>query len=141
MDHGRRVDPGALTVALAGLAARRGALVRHHLQARALHIEGGRVAGVVTDEGVLWADTVVVAAGPWSPSLLEPIGVHLPVRPVRGWLVRVAPGEPRLVRHIVERVGWTGDISPRVKRCGTLAGVKIIQRCSVTGCVGRAGAG
>src|SRR5438132_6307752 len=107
VDHGRRVDPGALTVALATLAARRGAVVRHHLQAGALHVEGGRVGGVVTDEGVLPADTVVVAAGPWSTSLLEPVGVHLPVRPIRGWLIRVAPDEPRLVRHIVERVGWT----------------------------------
>jgi glycine/D-amino acid oxidase-like deaminating enzyme len=50
----------------------------------------------------------VVAAGPWSPSLLEPAGVRLPVWPVRGWLVRVAPQQPRLVRHIIERVGWTG---------------------------------
>jgi glycine/D-amino acid oxidase-like deaminating enzyme len=121
VDHGRRVDPGALTVALAGLASRRGAVVRHHLQARALHVEGGRVAGVVTDEGVLPADTVVVAAGPWSPSLLEPIGVQLPVRPIRGWLVRVRPRGPRLVRHIVERVGWTG--AGRKPKRGAVAGV------------------
>ncbi len=107
-DHGRRVDPGALTVALATLAARRGAEVRHHLQVRALHASGGGVTGVVTDEGVVEADTVVVAAGPWSSPLLDPIGVRLPIRPVRGWLVRLAPREPRLLRHIVERVGWTG---------------------------------
>jgi glycine/D-amino acid oxidase-like deaminating enzyme len=107
-DHGRRVDPGALTVALATLAGRRGAEVRHHLQVRALDVAGDRVAGVVTDEGVLAADAVVVAAGPWSPALLEPVGVMLPIRPVRGWLVRLSPRGPRLVRHIVERAGWTG---------------------------------
>ena len=108
VEHGRRVDPGALTVALATLAAMRGAVIRHHLQARALHSIGDAVRGVVTDDGVLLADTVVVAAGPWSPALLEPAGVRLPVWPVRGWLVRVAPRQPRLVRHIIERVGWTG---------------------------------
>jgi sarcosine oxidase subunit beta len=107
-DHGRRVDPGALTVALATLAAGRGAEVRHHLHVRALHATGDRVTGVVTDEGVLAADTVVVAAGPWSSVLLDPIGVALPIRSVRGWLVRLAPREPTLVRHIVERVGRTG---------------------------------
>ena len=129
VDHGRRVDPGALTVALATLAAMRGAVVRHHLQARALHAIGDEVRGVVTDEGVLLADAVVVAAGPWSPSLLEPVGVHLPVWPVRGWLVRVAPRQPRLVRHIVERVGWTGagqlDARPTVARLGAGSGASV----------------
>ena len=92
---------------MATISGRRGAEVGHHLQVRALHATGERVSGVVTDEGVLGAD-VVVAAGPWSSSLLEPFGVTLPILPVRGWLVRLAPGEPGLVRHIVERVGWTG---------------------------------
>jgi sarcosine oxidase subunit beta len=82
--------------------------VRHHLRVRALRTEGERVTGVVTDEGMIAADAVVVAAGPWSPALLEPIGVLLPLLPVRGWLVRLAPREVPLVRHIVERVGWTG---------------------------------
>ena len=111
-DHGRRVDPGALTMALATIAGRRGAEVRHHLQVRALRADGDRVTGVLTDEGVLEADAVVVAAGPWSPALLEPVGVTLPILPVRGWLVRLAPREPKLVRHIVERVGWTGHAEP-----------------------------
>src|SRR4029079_2453610 len=71
-EHGRRVDPGALTVALATLAAPQGAEVRHHLHLRARHATGDRVTGVATDEGVLAADTVVVAAGPWSSALLDP---------------------------------------------------------------------
>ena len=66
-DHGRRVDPGTLTVALATLATVRGAEVRHHLHVRAVHATGDRVRGVVTDEGIMAADAVVVAAGPWSP--------------------------------------------------------------------------
>jgi glycine/D-amino acid oxidase-like deaminating enzyme len=129
VDHGRRVDPGALTVALATLAAMRGAVVRHHLHARALHAIGDVVRGVVTDEGVLLTDAVVVAAGPWSLSLLEPVGVQLPVWSVRGWLVRVAPRQPRLVRHIVERVGWTGaghlGVRPAVSGLRAASGANI----------------
>ena len=103
IDSGHRLDPGALTVGLALLAASRGAEIRHHLTARALRTNGDRVTGVVTDDGPIGADEVVVAAGPWSPRLLEPVGVRLSVIGVRGWLVRVDPAQP-LVHHLVRTV-------------------------------------
>jgi D-hydroxyproline dehydrogenase subunit beta len=60
---------------------------------------------------------VVVAAGPWSGSLLRPLGIHLPVTGARGWLVHVAPGQPILSR-LVNRAGWhvlgeESGLSPR----------------------------
>jgi glycine/D-amino acid oxidase-like deaminating enzyme len=103
IDSGHRLDPAVLTVALALLAASRGAEIRHHLTARALRTNGDRVTGVITDEGAIDAEEVIVAAGPWSPRLLEPVGVRLPVIGVRGWLVRVDPTEP-LVRHLVRTI-------------------------------------
>jgi glycine/D-amino acid oxidase-like deaminating enzyme len=105
LDDGRRIDPAALTVALAEAARRDGALVRHHASARSLVTDGERVTGVLTDDGRVDAGTVVLAAGPWSNALLRPVGLHLPVIPSRGWLVQLAPGEPLLSR-IVERAGW-----------------------------------
>ena len=51
IEAGHRLDPAALTIALALLAASGGAVIRHHLSARALLTEGGRVTGVLTDEG------------------------------------------------------------------------------------------
>ncbi|MGH2725310.1 MAG: NAD(P)/FAD-dependent oxidoreductase [Actinomycetota bacterium] len=105
LDDGRRVDPAALTLALAEAARRDGAHVRHHVAARALVSDGDRVTGVLTDDGRIDAGTVVLAAGPWSNALLRPVGLHLPVVPARGWLVQVAPREPLLAR-IVERAGW-----------------------------------
>jgi glycine/D-amino acid oxidase-like deaminating enzyme len=102
--HGHRMDPGALTVALALAAADRGAEIRHHLHARALARRGDVVTGVVTDDGVIGAPTTIVAAGPWSQSLLEAVGVRLPITGARGWLVRLQP-EPHLVRHLVESPG------------------------------------
>src|SRR5262245_52393982 len=86
IDAGHRLDPASLTVALALLAASRGATIRHHLRVRALRSAGDRVTGVVTDEGVIETDEVVVAAGPWSSGLLDPIGITLPVIGVRGWI-------------------------------------------------------
>jgi glycine/D-amino acid oxidase-like deaminating enzyme len=103
--HGHRLAPAALTVGLALMAADRGATVRHHLPVRAVLQERDRVTGVMTDDGRIGADEVVVAAGPWSSSLLDPIGVRLPITGARGWLVRLDP-RPTLLRHLVGSVGW-----------------------------------
>lgn len=47
--------------------------------------EGGRVTGVQTASSLLTADAVVVAAGSYSSRLLAPVGVHVPVYPVKGY--------------------------------------------------------
>ena len=120
--HGHRLAPAALTVSLALMAAARGATVRHHLPVRALLEARDRVTGVVTDEGPIDADEVVVAAGPWSSSLLDPIGVRLPITGARGWLVRLDP-RPGLVRHLVASAGWeeaTGRWEDGAVRAGSL---------------------
>jgi D-hydroxyproline dehydrogenase subunit beta len=101
LDEGHRVDPAALTGAFAALAAESGAVVRHHLGARRLIERSGRVAGVVTDDGVVEADVVVLAAGPWSTAIARPLGVTLRVAGARGWLVHSAPGK-QLVRRWIQ---------------------------------------
>ena len=75
VDQGRRIDPAALTVAHALRARELGAEIRRHAGVRALTTAGDRVTGVVTDEGVVAAGTVVLAAGPWSAPLVRPLGV------------------------------------------------------------------
>jgi D-hydroxyproline dehydrogenase subunit beta len=126
--HGHRLAPAALTVALALMAVKEGATVRHHLPVRALLTEGERVTGVVTDEGRIEADEVIVAAGPWSSSLLDPIGVRLPITGARGWLVRLAP-PPGLLRHLVASAGWedaTGRWADAAVRAGNLEDVSAV---------------
>jgi glycine/D-amino acid oxidase-like deaminating enzyme len=113
-DEGRRVDPGALTLALAELARRAGASIRHHLPARRLLSRGETVTGVVTDDGLIECDAVVLAAGPWSTGLLRPLGIHIPVSGARGWLIQLAPPRP-LLTHWVEgsaRTLWRREVEP-----------------------------
>jgi D-hydroxyproline dehydrogenase subunit beta len=105
LHQGHRLDPAALTVALALAAKASGAAIRHHLRARALIENGDAVRGVVTDDGPIHADEVVIAAGPWSTSLLDPIGIRMPVSGARGWIVRVS-GSTEPLRHLIEHVGW-----------------------------------
>ncbi|MEO8423984.1 MAG: FAD-binding oxidoreductase [Actinomycetota bacterium] len=105
LDQGHRLDPAALTVALALAAKAAGADIRHHVRVRAFVYDGDAIRGVVTDDGPIHADTVILAAGPWSTSLLDPIGVHLAVTGARGWIVRVRPTSGTL-HHLIEHVGW-----------------------------------
>lgn len=103
---GRRLDPSALTSALAMRAAGNGAVIRHHVAMRTLLERGGRVSGVLTDDGPHAADHVVVAAGPWTPALLESAGVPPPpIAGATGWVVRVGPA-PGLPTTLMESVGW-----------------------------------
>ncbi|WP_173932974.1 D-amino acid dehydrogenase [Chelativorans sp. Marseille-P2723] len=47
--------------------------------------DGRKVTGVATSEGVVNADAVVVALGSYSPRLLRPLGIRIPVYPVKGY--------------------------------------------------------
>jgi glycine/D-amino acid oxidase-like deaminating enzyme len=130
-DGGLRLDPAALTVAYALLAAGEGATIRHHLTVRAFDVDGDEVRGVITDDGRVGADEVVLAAGPWSTALLDPLGLRLPIRPARGWIVRMQPLRP-LVSHLVERVGWresdrhAGAAGPPTGRAFAGSGVRAV---------------
>jgi glycine/D-amino acid oxidase-like deaminating enzyme len=44
-----------------------------------LCVAGGRVRGVVTDQGEIHAPFVVVATGPWTKPILHPVGCDLPI--------------------------------------------------------------
>lgn len=86
-----RVDGNRLAEVLLQRAERQGTVV--HFGAARL-VPGGRVE--VGGE-VLSAGAVVVAAGVWTPAVLEPLGVRLTVVPDRGQIVHLA-GEPAVER-------------------------------------------
>jgi glycine/D-amino acid oxidase-like deaminating enzyme len=88
------VEPTKLTQALVSSAERSGATVRQQ-RVRGLRVEGGRCIGVDTDDGPIDADAVVVAAGTWSPQLLAPLGLRLPIVPMRLQMALTAPMDVR----------------------------------------------
>ena len=54
----------------------------------------GRVQSVRTRQGEFTGDAVVVTSGAWTGGLLEPLGIRLPVVPVKGQMIlfKAAPG-------------------------------------------------
>lgn len=76
------------------LAALREALQRmpnvrvvEHSPVEALIQEGRRIVGVRTAEGEWRGEQVVMAAGAWSAELLAPLGIELPVKPMKGQMI------------------------------------------------------
>ncbi|MGQ9658358.1 MAG: glycine oxidase ThiO [Fimbriimonadales bacterium] len=69
-------------------------------------VDDSRVRGVQTVHGILEGDAVVVAAGAWAGTLLQPQGIHAPTTPVRG-VILVLGDLPVPVRRILSsRVGY-----------------------------------
>jgi len=101
-DHS--VEPRALGAALAEAVERAGGELRARARARALVVEGGRVAGVELAGGeVLRAGAVVLAAGAWSARVEGlPDAARVPVRPVKGQILRLRdPQGPGLVTRTI----------------------------------------
>jgi len=79
-------DARRFTEALAQHAAARGVRFRYGETVTALLREGDRLAGVRLGSGeTLCADMTVLALGSYSPLLLRPLGLRLPVYPAKGY--------------------------------------------------------
>ncbi|MCK0207074.1 D-amino acid dehydrogenase [Starkeya koreensis] len=77
------------TGALATLAEELGVVFRYNTDIRRLKVEAGRIAGVATATGEVTADAYVAALGSYAPALLAPLGLNLPVCPVKGYSLTV----------------------------------------------------
>jgi D-amino-acid dehydrogenase len=84
----RTGDCRMFTMALAEKAAELGVQFQYGQSIRAIAVENGRVAGVDTElAGRITGDKYVCALGSYAPSVLKPIGLNLPVYPVKGYSV------------------------------------------------------
>jgi D-amino-acid dehydrogenase len=80
-------DCHLFTTRLAQRLGETGVTFRFDTTIRALHTEGDAISGIETDRGVLQADRYVVALANDAPSLLRPLGIDLPIYPVKGYAI------------------------------------------------------
>jgi len=94
-------DAHKFTQDLARLCAARGVQFRYGSSIRRVEIAGGRVARVLLGNGeAIEADAYVMALGSYSPLLLRPVGISIPVYPLKGYSITIALAE--------------GDVAPRI---------------------------
>ena len=77
--------PDRFVKGLAQLAESLGARVMTATEAIGLRTTGDRVTGTETTRGLLSADTIVLAAGAWSPEVGRTLGLRVPIQPAKGY--------------------------------------------------------
>lgn len=77
------------TTALEARAVAAGVVFQYGTSINALEVAGSRVAAVQTSIGRIEADAFVVAMASYSPLLVKPLGIKLPVYPVKGYSITV----------------------------------------------------
>lgn len=102
-------DAHRFTQQLAALCAARGVVFRYGVTVERLVERSGAVAGVLSSTVAgaesFAADAYVLALGSYTPLLLRPLGIHLPVYPAKGYSATVELGE----KSVAPSVSLTDD--------------------------------
>jgi len=89
-------NPTKSVLAFAAAAKRHGATIRTGVDVTGITTASGKLTGVETTDGPIGADVVIVAAGIYTPRLLEPLGLALPLRVTHVPAVQTVPAPPML---------------------------------------------
>jgi len=89
-------DPANAAPAVARAIIKLGSTVHQSCAARGLETEGGRVSGVVTEQGVIRTNTAILAGGAWASSFCRQLGVRFPQASVRSSILAVSAGTGEL---------------------------------------------
>jgi len=82
-ERGGFLDPARTMASIGALARNQGAVLRTATEVDEILFDGDRVVGLRTSRGEIETERVVVAAGPWTTTMLARAGVDLPLRLLR----------------------------------------------------------
>ncbi len=89
--HDGKATPESVVMGYAAAARRHGAHIIRHCAVTDIDSSGGTITAVVTKRGRIATNTVVCAAGAWSRSIGDMVGVAIPVTPVRRQIAFTEP--------------------------------------------------
>lgn len=95
-----QVNSRRLVGAMSKAARKKGANIYEHSPVRRLVSSGDSITGIETDSGEIAAGCVVLAGGYASGSLLAPLGVGVPVFPVKGETVTLSGASHHLSANV-----------------------------------------
>ncbi len=88
-----QTSPVDTTMALAKGAKARGATIIENVAVTQLKAANGKITGVVTEQGEIEAEIVVLATGMWTRHLAAQIGVNVPLQPCEHFYIVTEPLE------------------------------------------------
>lgn len=118
-----QVQPAGAATALLTEALAAGAALRSGCEVHAPVVRGGRLVGLRTSQGALYADHFVDAAGPWAGELSARLGAPVDVRPRRGDVLVTTPLPPT-VFHKVYDADYVGAVGSSAEELQTSAVVE-----------------
>ena len=86
-----QTSPVDTTMALAKGAKNRGAKIVEGVSVTDLQVSNGRISGVVTEQGEIETETVVLATGMWTRHLAARIGVNVPLQACEHFYIVTEP--------------------------------------------------
>jgi glycine/D-amino acid oxidase-like deaminating enzyme len=86
-----RAEPAHAAPAIAAAARRLGAVLLTRCAVRSIETAGGRISGVITENGPIACEQVVLAGGVWSRMFCANLGLRLPQLKVTSAVMRIDP--------------------------------------------------
>ena len=117
-DHGFIADPGSYVRALAKAFEKMGGTIRQ-AEVQDVAITDEEVTSVLTDQGPLPCDDVLLATGVWSKALMRKLGINVPLESERGY-------------HIVFKDAEGGPSRPTMMAAGKFVATPMAEglRCA-----------
>lgn len=116
------LDPARFVASATRRAEAAGARFVWNADVTGWQTEDGRAVAVDTTAGRLEADAFVAAAGAWTPEVLRPLGLRLPMQAGKGYHLHL-PAEALRLRHSLILVEGRVAVTPmgdRVRVAGTM---------------------
>ena len=114
--------PESVVLGYAGAARRAGARLLRGVEVTAVDRHGDEIRAVHTSAGVIRTDTVVCAAGPYSASIGDMVGVDLPVEPLRRQIITTGPA-PEITGTVPFTIDFSTSLYFHREGAGLLVGM------------------
>lgn len=116
-----KATPESVVMGYAASARRRGARIVRNCAVTGIDTEGNQIRAVHTALGVVKTSTVICAAGAWSRSIGEMLGIDIPVTPVRRQIA-FTESLPNVPKHAPLTIDFPSNFYFHTEGAGLLLG-------------------